>query len=66
VRDKFWIVGLKPQEGDEGVPVCFDPATHATVFGPFEGDPRNDVDAMNARTKALRAETRALRDGPGR
>jgi hypothetical protein len=65
VRDKFWIVGLRPKEGDEDVPVCFDPTSHETVFGDFEGDPRYDVDAMNARTKALRAETRAQRERLG-
>jgi hypothetical protein len=62
VRDKFWIVGLRPEEGDEDVPVCFDAATHETVFGEFGGDPRYDVDALNAQTKARRAEVRALRD----
>jgi hypothetical protein len=31
VRDKFWIVGLRPKEGDEDVPVCFDPTSHKTA-----------------------------------
>jgi len=66
VRDKFWIVGLRPKEGDEDVPVCFDPASHETVFGDFEGDPRYDADALNAQTKARREETRALRERLGR
>jgi hypothetical protein len=61
-RSKFWIVGLRPKEGDEDVPVCFDAATHETVFGEFGGDPRYDVDALNAQTKARREEVRALRD----
>jgi hypothetical protein len=66
VRDKFWIIGLRPKEGDEDVPVCFDPASHKTVFGDFTGDPRYDVDALNAQTKARREETRALRERLGR
>jgi hypothetical protein len=61
VRDKFWIVGLRPKEGDEDVPVCFDPTSHKTVFGVFKGDPRYDVDALNAQTKARREDVRALR-----
>lgn len=66
VRDKFWIVGLRPKEGDEEVPVCFDATSHETVFGEFEGDPRYDVDALNAQTKARREEVRALREQLGR
>jgi hypothetical protein len=60
VRDKFWIVDLKPREGDEDVPVRFDPASREVVFD-FAGDPRYDVDAMNARSAEMRAETRAMR-----
>jgi hypothetical protein len=60
VRDKFWIAGLRPKEGDEAVPVRFDPASHSTVFD-LDGDPRYDVDAMNAESARVRAETRALR-----
>jgi hypothetical protein len=60
VRDKFWIVDLKPQEGDEQVPVRFDPASHEVVFD-FTGDPRYDVDAMNARSAEIRAQNRAMR-----
>lgn len=61
VRDKFWIVGLRPKEDDEDVPVRFDPETHAVVFADFEGDPRYDADALNAKSKALRAKTKALK-----
>jgi len=64
VRDKFWIAGLRPKEGDEGVPVRFDRASKRTVFD-LEGDPRYDVDAMNAETAKVRAETRALRKRGG-
>lgn len=60
VRDKFWIAGLRPKEGDEGVPVRFDGASKRTVFD-LTGDPRYDVEAMNARTAEVRAETRAMR-----
>jgi hypothetical protein len=64
VRDKFWIVGLKPQEGDEDVPVRFDPRSRKVVFD-FEGDPRYDVDALKAQTRARRAEVKALRERLG-
>ena len=64
VRDKFWIAGLRPQEGDEGVPVRFDRASHRAVFD-LEGDPRYDVDPMNAQTAKVRAETRELRKRMG-
>lgn len=67
VREKFWIAGLRPKEGDEGVPVRFDRASHRTVFD-LDGDPRYDVEAMNAQTATVRAETRELRkriDGSG-
>ncbi len=65
VRDKFWITGLRPTEGDDEVPVRFDPSSKETVFD-FEGDPRYDVDAMNERTAKLKAETRALKaSNPG-
>lgn len=60
VRDKFWIAGLRPEEGDEGVPVRFDRASHRTVFD-LDGDPRYDIEAMNARTTQVRAETREMR-----
>ena len=60
VRDKFWITGLRPTEGDDEVPVRFDPESKETVFN-LDGDPRYDVDAMNERTAQLKAETRALK-----
>jgi hypothetical protein len=59
VRDKFWITGLRPEDQDDNVPVRFDPASKETVFD-LDGDPRYDVDAMNAQTAKLKAETRAL------
>jgi hypothetical protein len=65
VRDKFWITGLRPKEGDEDVPVRFDRAGKRTVFD-LAGDPRYDVDAMNARTAEVRAETRAMRKQAGK
>lgn len=58
VRDKFWITGLRPKEGDAAVPVRFDRKSHTTVFD-LAGDPRFDVDAMNTRSAALRRESGA-------
>ena len=63
VRDKFWITGLRPENGDDHVPVRFDPGSKETVFD-LDGDPRYDVDAMNERTAQLKAETRALKQQP--
>ena len=60
VRDKFWITGLRPKELDDDVPVRFDPSSKETVFD-LDGDPRYDVDAMNARTAQIKAETRELK-----
>jgi hypothetical protein len=60
VRDKFWITGLRPTEGDDEVPVRFDPSSKETIFD-LDGDPRFDVDAMNERTAQMKAETRALK-----
>ena len=60
VRDKFWITGLRPEDQDDDVPVRFDPSSKEKVFD-LEGDARYDVDAMNARTAKLKAETRALK-----
>ncbi len=60
VRDKFWITGLRPTEGDDEVPVRFDAQSKETVFD-LDGDARYDVDAMNERTAQLKAETRALK-----
>jgi hypothetical protein len=65
VREKFWITGLRPEDQDDNVPVRFDPDSKETVFD-LEGDARYDVDAMNARTAKLKAETRALKaSNPG-
>jgi hypothetical protein len=65
VREKFSIAGLKPEEGDVDVPVRFDPKTHDVAFD-LVGDPRYDAHAMNERTAAMRAETRALKAGARR
>jgi hypothetical protein len=65
VRDKFWIAGLRPKEEDEEVPVRFDRVSHRTAFD-LKGDPRYDADAMNERTKKLRAETREMRKKLGK
>jgi hypothetical protein len=58
VRDKFWIAGLRPQAGDV-LKVRFDPKSLETVFD-LEGDPRYDVDAMNARTAVMKQDTARL------
>ncbi len=60
VRDKFWITGLRPTEGDDDVPVRYDRASKETVFD-LDGDARFDVDAMNEGTAQMKAETRALK-----
>ncbi|MFN8131650.1 MAG: SHOCT domain-containing protein [Solirubrobacteraceae bacterium] len=59
VREKLWITGLRPKEGDV-LRVKFDPDSLETVFD-FEGDPRYDVDALEAQTADRRRETAALR-----
>lgn len=60
VRDKFWMVGLKPAVYDD-VPVRFDPKSLETVFD-LDGDPRFDVDAMNAQTDEKRRVLREMQD----
>jgi hypothetical protein len=60
VRDKFWIAGLRPKIYDD-VPVRFDPASLETVFD-LDGDPRFDVDAMNAQTDEKRRVLREMQD----
>ena len=52
VREKFWIVGLRPKAHDV-LRVRFDPKTHEVVFD-FDGDPRYDVDALRAQTEQRR------------
>ena len=42
----------------------FDRDSHRTVFD-LEGDPRYDVDAMNAQTAKVRVETREIRKRMG-
>ncbi len=34
VRDKFWITGLRPENGDDGVPVRFDPGQQGDRLRP--------------------------------
>jgi hypothetical protein len=64
VREKLWITGLRPKKGDV-LKVRFDPKSHKVAFD-FAGDPRYDVDALNAQTDAMRAETARLQgDAPG-
>ncbi len=58
VREKLWITGLRPKEGDV-LRVKFDPDSLETIFD-FEGDPRYDVDALEAQTADRRRETAAL------
>jgi Short C-terminal domain len=50
VRAKFWIIGLRPKRLDV-LRVKYDPKSKEVVFD-LEGDPRYDVDAMNAKTEA--------------
>jgi hypothetical protein len=54
VREKLWIVGLRPKAHDV-LRVKYDPKSHEVVFD-FAGDPRYDVDALNAQTEQRRAE----------
>jgi len=56
VRAKFWIVGLRPKSGDV-LKVRIAPKSGEVVFD-LAGDPRYDVDAMNAQTEAMRAHLR--------
>ena len=59
VRAKFWMIGLRPKTGDV-VKVRIAQKSREVVFD-LAGDPRFDVDAMNAQTEAKRA---MLRDQP--
>ena len=65
VREKFAIVGLKPEEGDVDVPVRFDPKTHEVAFD-LIGDPRYDAEAAQRRHEAMFADVRALKTGSRR
>jgi hypothetical protein len=56
VRAKFWMVGLRPKSGDV-LKVRIAQKSREVVFD-LEGDPRYDVDAMNAQTEKLRASMR--------
>ena len=61
VREKLWIVGLRPKPHDV-LRVRFDPKSHEVVFD-FAGDPRYDVDALNAQTERRRADLESERAG---
>jgi hypothetical protein len=62
VRHRFDLMERRPQP-QELVQVRYDPQTQETVLV-LEGDPRYDLDAMNARTAAIRAGLpEAARDG---
>lgn len=64
IRDKFWIAGLRPKKGDI-LNVRYDPKSLETVFD-LEGDPRYDVDALEAKNEATRADMPEwVRDGSG-
>jgi hypothetical protein len=56
VRAKFWMVGLRPKSGDV-LKVRIAQKSREVVFD-LEGDPRYDVDAMNAQTEKMRASMR--------
>ena len=57
VRAKFWMVGLRPKTG-EVLKVRIAQKSREVVFD-LAGDPRYDVDAMNAQTEAGWAHPRA-------
>ena len=54
VREKLWITGLRPKSHDV-LRVRYDPKSHEVAFD-FAGDPRYDVDALNAQTEERRAD----------
>ncbi len=56
VRAKFWIVGLRPKSGDV-LRVRIAPKNREVVFD-LAGDPRYDVDALNAQTEEMRTRLR--------
>ncbi len=65
IRDKFWIVGLRPKLGDI-LDVRYDPKSLETVFV-LDGDPRYDVKALEAKNDAQRsALPESMRDGSAR
>lgn len=62
VRQQFNIIDLRPKTG-QILQVRYDPKSLECVFV-LEGDPRYDVDAMNARSAAIRSGLpEAMRDG---
>jgi hypothetical protein len=64
IRQAFYIAERKPVEADV-VQVKYEPATLKAIFD-LAGDPRFDLEAMQARTNQLNWETRRLRDEQGR
>jgi Short C-terminal domain len=60
VRDKFWIVGLRPKKGDV-LRVRFDAKSHEVVFDPA-GDPRYDLDALEAQNEQKRVDLGAFKE----
>lgn len=62
VRAKFWMVGLRPKVGDV-LKVRIAQKSREVVFD-LDGDPRYDVDAMNAATEAKRALLREQAAAP--
>ncbi len=59
VRAKLWMVGLRPKKGDV-LRVRYDSKTREVVFD-FAGDPRYDVDALEAKTEQGRADLDAFK-----
>lgn len=59
VRDKFWIVGLRPKKGDV-LRVKYDPKSKEVAFV-LDGDARYDVDVMNAQTDQKREDLAAFK-----
>jgi hypothetical protein len=55
------MVGLRPKPHDV-LRVRYDPASHEVVFD-FAGDPRYDVDALEAKTERGRVDLDAERAG---
>jgi hypothetical protein len=63
IREKYWIAGLRPKEGDV-VKVLYDRDSREAVFD-LDGDPRFDLEQMRERTKQLRRETAAITERYG-
>jgi hypothetical protein len=66
IREAFGMMGLRPRDYDV-LRVKYDPESLNVVFD-FDGDPRYDVDASEARTLEMRrrmAEATKARNGAG-